>query len=73
MNKKLNPYVIVIEDNLITETFKCKDGQKVEKKFLEVCKEKISNFENYTQEDFDYILEEGYEKLGNKSISIVWL
>ena len=73
MKNKLVPYVILIEDNLITETFKCKNGQDVEKKFLEVCREKISNFENYTQEDFDYILEEGYEKLGNKSISICWL
>lgn len=73
MNKKLNPYVLIIQNNLITETFKCKNSQDVEKKFLEVCREKLSNFNEYKEEDFNFILEQGYEKFNKGSISICWL
>ncbi|MEK6882946.1 MAG: hypothetical protein AABY22_25200 [Nanoarchaeota archaeon] len=73
MSAKLNPYVILIKDNLIIETFKCKNGQEVEKKFLKACKEMISNFDTYNQDDISVILEDGFERYGDGSISIVWL
>lgn len=73
MKNKLAPYVFVIKDNLVIETFKCKNGQEVEKKFLEACKEMISNFDAYNQDDISVILEQGYERFGKKTISIVWL
>ena len=73
MSAKLNPYVILIKDNLIIETFKCKNGQEVEKKFLEACREMISNFDTYNQDDISVILEQGYERFGKKTISIVWM
>ena len=31
MNAKLNPYVIVTENNLVADTYKCKNGEQAEK------------------------------------------
>ena len=60
MNAKLNPYVIVTENNLVADTYKCKNGEQAEKKFLEICKERLSNFNEYNQDDISVILEDGF-------------
>ena len=73
MKNELIPYVIMIQNDLVTDTYKCKNGEQAEKKFLEICKERLSNFDTYNKDDISAILEQGYERFGKKTISIVWL
>ena len=48
--------------------------QEAEKQFLAICKEYIWNFDEYSQEDIDYILEKGYEIWGgDNSVLIHWI
>ncbi len=71
---KLYPYVIVIQNNLIETTTKCKNGEHAKKVFLDkCCAEFISNWDEYNEDDRDVILNQNYEKSNNKSISIIWL
>ena len=73
MKNELIPYVIMIQNDLVTDTYKCKNGEQAEKKFLEICKERLSNFNEYNQDDISVILEDGFERYGDGSISIIWL
>ena len=48
-------------------------ARKAEERFLQMCSENIWNFDEYTQEDIDAILEDGHEGWGSdNSVSIVW-
>jgi hypothetical protein len=45
---------------------------KAEETFLQICRENIHNFDEYTQSDIEAILENGYEQWGDNSVAIVW-
>lgn len=63
----------------VTESVKLFKGEdrseissQAEQHFLDLCREKIWNFDEYTQDDIDAILDNGYEKYGDNSICICW-
>jgi len=47
-------------------------SEKAEKTFLQICKENIWNFDEYTEDDIHAIIDNGYEQWGNNSVAIVW-
>lgn len=70
--KQYNGSVIIIRDNQAVEIFPFVTRDEAGLHFLCECKNKISNFDEYTSEDIAYILENGFERFGDGSISIVW-
>ena len=66
------PYIVIVQDGIVDEMFKCIDTEQVEKRFLDKCEEYISNWNEYTSGDIECILDDGYEKFINGSINIVW-
>ena len=47
-------------------------AEKAEKIFLQICKENIWNFDEYTKDDIATILYNGYEQWEDNSVAIVW-
>lgn len=73
MKNDIQGAIIIIKDSLVDNSFPFKDGVEAEKIFLEKCRENISNFDSYSLEDVDIIIDEGYEKFGTgNSICIHW-
>ena len=62
--------VITIKDSVLDEVFPFTESEDAEKKFLELCREKIWNFDEYTPNDITGILDDGYAKYGANSICI---
>ena len=61
------PFTDRIVDNIPFTT-----GEEAEKEFLDLCREYLSNFDEYTKEDIDTILENGYESFGTGFVAIYW-
>lgn len=57
--------VIEIKDSVLHEMHWCATSEEAEAKFLELCRENITNFEEYTADDIEAILENGYEQYGS--------
>ncbi len=73
MTKQRYGSVIVVNDNnQVIENRPFTIGEEAEEHFLSFCRTYISNFDEYTKEDIDIILENGFEKTGHNSISIMW-
>ena len=62
--------VIEIQDSVIDGVHLCDSSKEAEFKFIELCREKIPNFNERTFDDIEDILDNGYEKWGNNSICI---
>jgi len=45
---------------------------EAEEYFLSVCRERLSNFDEYDKDDIQAILDNGYEEFGNGSICLCW-
>jgi len=72
MNNTNIPILVVIKDNVVDYIKICKDGPDLEKNFLDKCRELVTNFDKYDQEDIEFILDEGYETIGNGSICMTY-
>jgi hypothetical protein len=46
--------------------------RKAQTTFLDICRENIWNFDEYTQDDITVILDNGYETWGDNCVAIVW-
>jgi hypothetical protein len=67
--------VTVIQDDVVSEQFVFWDGvlsaaKQAEIKFLSLCEEYISNWDEYTKHDIDVILDNGYTSVNGRTICI---
>lgn len=66
--------VTVIRDNVIDSITlfpETDEGRaKAESAFLLTCNDVLSNFDEYTQDDIEAILDNGYETFGNGSVCL---
>jgi hypothetical protein len=62
--------VIEVVDAVVSYVKAFDDSADAEKLFLDICRENIWDFDEYTQEDIDAMLDDGYEKWGDNSVSI---
>lgn len=68
--------LITTEDNVPTEVILLDnvepdvDRELAQEAFLAKCRERFSNFDQYTQADIQVILDQGYEKSGNGSVCL---
>lgn len=73
-----NVNVILFKNNSIEENYlfsgeNSEDvAKKAESKMIEILRSEMSNFDEYTSEDIDNILEDGYESFGNGAVFITW-
>ncbi|MAE81291.1 MAG: hypothetical protein CMB80_01055 [Flammeovirgaceae bacterium] len=64
--------VVVVQDNgVIDEIWVYSKPEEAEVKFHEVCAERLSNWDEYTSEDQEAVLDQGYERFGHGVIYIV--
>ena len=69
--------VIAIKDGVVEESYLF-TGDRMEiailshNKLIELCREKFSNFDEYTDEDIESILDDGFAEYGKGSICITW-
>lgn len=69
--------VIVIRDGIVDANYLFvgphdEITDQANKKFIELCRERFSNFDEYTPEDIENILDDGYAEYGRGSICISW-
>ena len=70
--------VVVIKDSVIDENylFRGDDNddivQRAEKKFLDACATNVSNWYEYSEEDKNNALDDGYVEFGRGSVCISW-
>lgn len=69
---KNTPLIITIKDNVV-ESVHPTTKETCEKDFLAHIQGRISNWDEYTQDDIDAILEQGYETFGNGSVCLTWV
>ena len=67
--------VIILDDKGVIESLNSFDDteegrQAAETAFIEQCASRISNWDEYDQDDIDGILDQGYEKTGKHTIII---
>ena len=68
----MKPNVVIIKNNLVDDIRRFEKSDEAEKYFLERCAWLISNWDEYTQEDKENILEDGYEEFEDGSICLAW-
>jgi hypothetical protein len=66
------PCVIVIRDNVVEENILCCDEEHADNVFLDKLAERISNWDEYSQDDIEAVLDNGHEKFGNGSVCMSW-
>jgi hypothetical protein len=66
------PCIVIITDNVV-DTIKPSTKENCERDFLDACSVNISNFADYSQEDVNAIIEDGYAMKGNGSICLTWV
>jgi hypothetical protein len=66
--------VIVIQDNVVHESWLCKDSEAAEKKFREICTKFIGSSMLLDEEGWDEAIENGYmlKGKGDGSVCIHW-
>jgi hypothetical protein len=67
----MTPYILLIDNNLLKEAIKC-NKHTIEARFLDLCATKLSNWEDYTPDDIEDVLESGYVRYGDGSITMAW-
>lgn len=68
-------YVVVIKNGLVTDIFAYSESERedAERQFVNAMESNFSNFDEYTQEDIDACLEDGYAGFGSgNSIQLHW-
>lgn len=75
--KTYKVFVIAIKNGVLEEGYNFSGkrdeiAKLAEKKFLELCHDKISNFDEYTPDDITAILDDGLAEYGGGSICIHW-
>ena len=60
------------ENNLICGEIRSEVERRAEKVFQDKCSQNISNWDDYTTEDIEEVLEEGYIIFGHGSIYMFW-
>ena len=68
----MKPHIIIIKNNLV-ESATPSTSETCEKDFLAAVASNVSNWDEYTQEDKDIIVEQGYETSGNGSVCLTWI
>lgn len=63
--------VIEIQNNEIIGNTAYDDKASGEAHFLAVCRETVPGFDKYSQEDIDCVLDNGFEKCGDGSVSFL--
>jgi len=66
------PMVIVVKNQVVDSARICNNRKHAEETFLTECESRLSNWDSYTPEDKEIILDQGYETFGNGSICLVW-
>ncbi len=64
------PTVVVIKQRVVSEQILCRDANHQQEVFLNKLSECLSNWDEYTDEDKEAILENGYEEMPGVSGSI---
>lgn len=69
--------VIVIQDGVVDENHLFigsheEISELANKKFIDLCKQRFSNFDAYTPDDIESILDDGFAEYGRGSICITW-
>lgn len=66
--------IVVIKYGVVHEATLVKNGENPEEIFLSKCREYISDFDSYSKEDIDAILDNGYDEFGTgNSVCLTWL
>jgi len=68
----MTPCIVIIKDGVVDDLILCRDGDHAQKVFLENCAETFSNWDEYTQEDIDAIIGNGYEKSAYSAVCLSW-
>ena len=53
--------VIEVIDSWVSQVISCETSEEAESKFLQILRENVCDFGEYTQEDIASILDDGYE------------
>ena len=73
MNTDIQGAVIIIGNAVVDYSIPFTNDKEAESNFLAVCKENISNFDEYSKDDIEYLLDNGYATFDfNNSICIHW-
>jgi len=65
------PLIVVIKDNLVDFVI-LSTKEECEKEFLAQLQTRVP-WQEYTQEDIDAVLEQGYEITSNGSVCLTWV
>jgi len=66
------PCVVVIKNGVVDELI-ISSKDEVENLFVEKCRENITNFDDYTNEDIEDVISDGYETFGTAcSVCLSW-
>ena len=66
------PCVIVILDGVVEENIQCNNSEHAESVFLDKCASNLSNWDEYTADDREVCLEDGYAIFGRGSVCLSW-
>ena len=66
------PLIVIIKDGVVDE-IKVSTKEKCEGDFLDAVASRVSNWDEYTDEDKEYITDNGYEITGNGSVCLTWV
>lgn len=66
------PLIVVIKDDVVFES-KVATPENCEQVYLDTCREHISNFDQFSPEDIETIVDEGYAKMVVGSVCLHWV
>ena len=64
--------VVVVRDKVVDALWLFDSVVKATVKFFDECASSLSNWEDYTVEDRDAVIMDGYAEFGKGSVCIVW-
>jgi hypothetical protein len=66
------PLIVVIKDHVV-DVIHVSTPENCERDFIANVQSRVSNWDEYTKEDIDIILDNGYELTGNGSVCLTWV
>ena len=66
------PCIVVVKDGVVDENILCVDSADAEKRFLDKCAERLSNWDEYSAEDREACLDDGYAEYVTGSVCLSW-
>ena len=66
------PYIIVVRHDVV-ETVTPTTKADCEREFLARVESNVSNWDEYTSDDIEHIVEQGYEMFGCGSVCLTWI